>query len=188
MKQLIAFIFILTSAHFSLAKKKEHRHHESHVHGGATLNIAIDQLKGKVEFKAASEGILGFEHEPKSEKDKKKLNDVIAQFENGIGTMVKFDDTLGCQLTKEKIEMSQDKDEDHEKDDKAKHNKSKHKGEHSDFIANFNLECKQEVKGSKLVLDFSQFKGLKDLDVTLLIGDLQKSVEIKRKPVTIDLK
>ena len=57
--------------------KKEHRQHEAHVHGGATLSIAFDQLKGRVEFKAASEGVLGFEHQAKSEKDKKKLNDII---------------------------------------------------------------------------------------------------------------
>lgn len=177
MKKSVAIALLLVSSSVYAAKKKEHRHHEAHVHGGATLSIAFDQLKGKVEFKAASEGVLGFEHEAKSEKDKKKLSDTISTFEASIGSMVKFDESAGCVFVKEKIEMA---------GEEKVHDE--HKGEHSDFIANFSVDCKNEIKGTKMTFDFSQFKGIKDLDVTMLIGDLQKSVEVKRKPVTVELK
>jgi hypothetical protein len=178
------FSILMVFAVPSFAKKKEHRHHEAHVHGGATLSIAFDQLKGKVEFKAASEGVLGFEHKAKSEKDKKKLSDVIAKFETSIGTMIKFDESIGCSFTKEKIEMASEKEE-HDENEKGH---SEHKGEHSDFVANYSVDCKKEIKGTKVTFDFTTFKGIKDLDVTLLVGDLQKSIEVKRKPVTVELK
>lgn len=168
-KVLILLFITLSISNAFAGKKKEHRHHEAHVHGSATLNIAFDNLKGKVEFKAASEGILGFEHEAKSEKDKKKLADTLAKFETSINSMVKFESTLDCVISKEKIENQVN-------------------GHHVNFIANFNVECKKDLKGSKLTFDFSEIKGLKDLDVTLLIGDLQKNIEIKRKPVTVELK
>lgn len=184
MKNSLVLGLILVSTAVYAGKKKEHRHHEAHVHGGATLSIAFDQLKGKVEFKAASEGVLGFEHEAKSEKDKKKLTDTVAKFESSIGSMIKFDESAGCAFTKEKIEMVPEK-EDHDEKEKGH---EEHKGEHSDFIANFSVDCKKEIKGTKVTFDFTSFKGLKDLDVTLLVGDLQKSVEVKRKPVTIELK
>lgn len=172
MKKLIVIgiFFGMTSAY--AGKKKEHRHHDAHVHGAATLSIAFDQLKGQLEFKAASEGVLGFEHEAKSDGDKKKLNATIEKFEASIATMVKFDDSAGCLFTKEKIEMVFEKSQ----------------GGHSDFVARFNIECKKEIKGTQMTFDFSQFKGIKNLDVTLLIGDLQKSIEVKRKPVTVDIK
>ncbi|MFZ4404633.1 MAG: ZrgA family zinc uptake protein [Pseudobdellovibrionaceae bacterium] len=184
MTKFVALFLVLVSTTVYAGKKNEHRHHEAHVHGGATLSIAFDQLKGKVEFKAASEGVLGFEHEAKSEKDKKKLNDTIAKFETSIGSMVKFDESAGCTFVKEKIEMAAKKEE----NDAEEKEHKEHKGEHSDFIANFSVDCKKDIKSTKVTFDFSQFKGLKDLDVTLLVGDLQKSVEIKRKPVTIELK
>ncbi len=184
MKKVLTIVVLLASASAFAGKKKEHRHHEAHVHGGATLSVAFEQLKGKIEFKAASEGVLGFEHEAKSEKDKKKLNETIQKFETSMASMIKFDESLGCVFTKDKVEMVPEK-EDHEGKDK---DHDKHKGEHSDFIANFSVECKKEIKGTSVTFDFTAIKGIKDLDVTLLIGDLQKSVEIKKKPVTVELK
>lgn len=184
MRNSIALMIVLVSTIVFAGKKHEHRHHEAHVHGGATLNIAFDQLNGKVEFKAASEGVLGFEHEAKSENEKKKLSETLAKFENSIGSMIKFEESLGCTFAKDKIGMVSE--EEGQKATEKGHDK--HKGEHSDFAANYTVVCKTEIKGSKLTIDFSQFKGVNDLDVTLLVGDLQKSVEVKRKPVTVELK
>jgi hypothetical protein len=184
MKKTMALILVFVVTSVCAGKKKEHRHHEAHVHGGATLSIAFDQLKGKVEFKAASEGVLGFEYEAKSEKDKKKLSNTVAKFETVIGSMIKFDESAGCSFIKEKIEIVAEKEE-HDPKEKGH---DQHKGEHSDFVANFSVDCKKEIKGTQVTFDFSQFKGLKDLDVTMLVDDLQKSVEIKRKPITVELK
>jgi len=167
--KIVLIFLVALSLNVFATKKKEHRHHESHVHGSATLNIAFDQLQGKVEFKSSSEAIIGFEHQAKSEKDKKVLNEAIAKFETGMASFVKFEDSLACVFTKEKLEML-------------------HSGDHSDFIANFSVTCKTAIQGSKLTVDFSQFKGLKDLDVTLLAGELQKSFEVKRNPVSVEIK
>lgn len=187
-QKMIAIVFLLASttvfATSSANKKTEHRHQGAHVHGAATLNIAFDQLKGRIEFKAASEAVIGFEHAAKSEKDKKQLNDAIAKFATGIGSMIQFDETLGCIFSKEKIEVAGE-NEGHDEDSKGH---IKRQGKHSDFVADFTIECKKEVMGTKVVFDFSQFKGLRDLDITLLVGDLQKSVEVKRKPVSVELR
>lgn len=182
MKKALALVLVLVGATGYAGKKKEHRQHEAHVHGGATLSIAFDQLKGKAEFKAAAEGVLGFEHEAKSEDDRKKLNETVAKFEASIGSMVKFDEALGCTFVKEKIEIVAKNEQHVEKGNGGHH------GEHSDFIANFTVNCKNEIRGAKVVFDFSQFRGIKDIDVTMLVGDLQKSVEVKKKPVTLELK
>ena len=81
-------LFLLLISPVTFAAAKEHRHHEAHVHGSATLNIAFEKLQGKIEFKAAADSILGFEHEAKSEKDKKTVSDISSLFENNINTMV----------------------------------------------------------------------------------------------------
>jgi hypothetical protein len=182
MKIVVMAILVLASTCAFAGRKKEHRHHEAHVHGGATLSIAFDQLKGQVEFRAASEGVLGFEYEAKSEKEIKKLNETIANFEATIDSMIKFDEVVGCIFKKEKIEMVAEKKDQDEKDHK------KQEGGHSDFVASFSVECKSGVKGTKVIFDFSQFKGLKDVEVTVLVGDLQKSAEVRKKQFMMDLK
>ena len=196
MKLILFTLTLLTLTAFA-EKKHEHRQHEAHVHGAATLNIAFDQMVGKIEFKAASEGVLGFEHVAKSDKDKKTLNDAIAKFEVDISKMVQLDSSLNCTFTKEKIEMAKESETEHAKEVAAekkseqkadkKHKAHKVEGEHSDFIANFNVTCKKPIVGSKLTVDFTAFKNIKDLDVTVLADSLQKSFEVKVKPVTIEL-
>lgn len=113
-------------------------------------------------------GVLGFEHEAKSENDKKTVTEVIAQFEKHMNTMVLFDSTLGCIFEAEKIENQ------------------KH-GAHFDFIANFKVTCQKSILASKMTLDFSTFKKIKDIDVTVLADNLQKTAEVKTKPLVIDL-
>lgn len=172
-------------------KEKKHRHHDSHLHGTATLSIAFEQLNGKIEFKAASEGILGFEHEARSEKEKQKLANIIAVFEKSSSQLIQFDANSNCVFTAEKVGMEAESGATEGKAAKGPHkheHKKAHQGEHSDFVAHYNVQCQKDLKGTQLTLDFSQFKGLRDTDVTLLIGDLQKSIELKRKPVTIELK
>lgn len=177
-------LFSITTFAKENKAKKESRQHEAHVHGGATLNIAFDQLKGKLEFKAASAGVVGFEHTAKSEKDKKTVSESISTFEAKISQLVQFDSSLGCVYAKEKIELvpeSENKDQD-DKDHGKKH------GEHSDFVAVFNITCTKPITGSKVTFDFTSMKKIKDLDVTFLADTVQKTVEVKSKPVVLELK
>ena len=89
--------------------------------------------------------------------------------------MVQFDSSLGCKIQPEKIDMqSEETGKDHAKE--------KHHGEHSNFVANFNVACEKSVTGSKMKIDFTTFPKLNDLDITVLVGDLQKKRIIK-KPV-----
>ncbi len=160
---------------FAAKKKHDHREHGVHVHGSGNLAIAFDETKGKVEFKSAAEGILGFEHKPKNKNDEKVVADAIANFEKNISKMIQFDASLDCLFTKEIIGQVS------EKDDEGS-------GEHSEWAANFTVVCAKSPIGTTLIIDFSSFKFLNDLDITVLAGSIQKSAEFKKKPVSIELK
>lgn len=159
--------------------KKEVRHHEAHVHGQATLNIAFDGLEGRVDFKAAAAGIVGFEHTAKNAKDKAKLAKEVNHFEAHMDQMLQWPADRGCVFSKEKIALEKEA-EDHDDHDH-------HSGEHSDFVASFKVQCKKSISGGAVKIDFTSYPGLKDIDVTILNGNEQKSVEIKQKPETINL-
>ena len=184
MNFLVLAVTALLSLPSLAESKKAHRHHDAHVHGAAELSMAFDQLNGKIEFKAASEGVLGFEHQPQTEKEKKALQETVDLFEKNISSWIQLDSSLGCVWTKENIGMIS------EKSDKANSEKSgkKHQGEHSNFVANMNVVCKKDIQKSKVTFDFKQLKRLKDIDVTVLVGEFQKSFEIKGRAVTIELK
>lgn len=165
---LTAILLLISLSSFA---EKKHRHHEAHSHGSAQLNIAFDNLVGKIEFKAAAEGIVGFEHTAKTEKDKKALDAAITKFDTAISHMVAFEAKAQCNFLKEKVDVVSQKD-----------------SHHSDFVASYQVTCKQNLLGSQLTIDFTAFKKIKDIDVMIMVNDLQKSVEVKSKPVTIELK
>jgi hypothetical protein len=175
---LISLFSVLSLAAEPTKKEKrhEHREHGAHIHGGGTLAIAFDDMKGKIEFKGAAEGILGFEHQPRSDQDKKTVADAIAHFEKDISKMIQFDPSLNCQLTKDMIGQVPEEGEEGS-------------GEHSDWAANFSVACGKSPVGTKLTVDFTSFKRIKDLDITVLAASVQKSAEYKgKKPVVIELK
>lgn len=171
---IVIVLFTLCGLTFNTASAEDHHHHEhgAHSHGSGTLAVAFDNLKGKIEFKAAAFGIVGFEHPAKSATDKKKLAGVISQFESEMARLVSFDSSLNCSFKKEKIDLAPDSDGDN----------------HADFVANFEITCAKTPAGSQIKIDFSVFPKIKDLDITVLIGDVQKSAEFKGKPVVLDLK
>jgi hypothetical protein len=177
-KFLMAVLFTVGAASLVSAKprkKHDHREHSAHVHGAASLAIAFEDTHGRVEFKGAAESILGFEHQPHNDKDKKAVAEAAAHFEKEIEKLVQLDSKLGCQWAKELIGQVPEKGEEGS-------------GKHSDWAANFTVVCTKSPLGTRLTVDFSSFKQLKDLDVTVLVGTVQKSAEFKGKPITLELK
>lgn len=173
-------IFICT-LFFSLTvnAKSKHQSHEAHVHGSATLAVAFDGNAGKIEYKGAADSVLGFEHKPSSDQDKKKIADATAIFETQIAQMIQFDSSLGCKFTNDRIGLffkEQSKD------------KNKNTGEHSDWIANYSVVCAKSPVNTNLQIDFTRFEHIDDMDITLLIGNVQKSAEYKKKVLKIELK
>lgn len=179
MKTILVLISIaLTTAAWALNKKSnghEHREHSAHQHGAGTLGIAFDGLTGQLDFKIPSDSIIGFEYTPRTEKDKKTRLRQLALLEKQIAQMVVFDSSRGCVITKDKVEVVKD-----EKESNEMH------AEHSDTVAVFNVTCVQALEGSKITFNFQKyFPRINDLDVQIVVGDIQKSVEAKSNGVSV---
>lgn len=140
----------------------------AHSHGAGSLSVVFDGNMGLVEFKAAAEGVLGFEHQPKSKKDKEIYAAVSEMFSNKPEQFIQFAENAKCSFSKESLELTKTK--------------------HADFIVRYKVNCQSGLAATLLKIDFSSIKGLKDIDGTVMINDLQKSFEYKGKPVQIELK
>ena len=172
----IIFIFMIIGLTISspvLAKKQQHHlGHKAHVHGSATLNVAFDGLIGKIEFKSPTEAILGFEHEAKTASE--------LEIKKNISKYVQYEAQLGCTILKERIITEHDSKN-------FSSSKTHAKAEHSDFIAIFNVNCKKTIKGTKIKFNFKELNKLNEIDTTVLVDDLQKSIEIKKSEIILEL-
>ena len=168
----IALLGIILACTSVLSKQHEHREHGAHVHGSATVSIAFDQLKGKIELKSPSDSIIGFEYKAESAKDKKTQEEAMNKLDKNISEIISFDRSLGCKIKKEKLEVVF---MDH--------------GQHSEVQGAFNVECAKSPLGTQLTFNFQKFlPRLKDVDVQVLIDQLQKSFEAQKSGTTAELK
>lgn len=162
------FSLNLTQAH----SKKHHHHQKAHVHGAAKMAVAFEGLQGKLEFEAPSESIYGFEHEAKTEKQKKAVADALLKLEQKMPEMVVFATSLGCSWTKNKIEVVREDGD----------------SKHSDVKAEFSLACQQSPLNSEVKLQFSaHFPKLKSVETQWIVDQIQKSTKTRKAGETLVL-
>ena len=115
----------------AVARAAEKRHSEAHVHGVAEINIAVEGSKADIEFRAPAESVMGFEHEAKSESDKKKRDAALRTLQNKMNQMVLFDPKLSCKFSEPKTTVVE------EKGKKRSKEQSKKTGEHREVHGTF---------------------------------------------------
>ena len=171
--KLFTIIMMMACSAFAVHKEgHKHREHSAHKHGSAEMAIAFEGTKGEIELAAPSESIYGFEYVAKKEADKKTQQEALALLEKNISDMVQFDAALGCVIKKEEIEVEQ------------------HKGEkHSHVDAKFSVTCAKSIAGSAMTFNIQKtFPKLKDVKVTLVADEVQKSLDVKKDGEKLEVK
>ena len=157
----------------------EKRHGHSHVHGVAEMNIVVEGKTVVVEFRSPSEGIMSFEHEAKSEADKKKQDAAVKILKERFAEMVILDPKLGCApgLAEVTIVLTDaaGKDAKHAKGD------AKKSGEHREVRARHIFTCQGDPAGSRVRFGVTKiFPNVPDLKVQALSGNKQSGATIKK--------
>jgi Protein of unknown function (DUF2796) len=176
----LGFLFLMVSLGVAVAAEK--RHHHAHVHGVGEINIAVEGVKATVEFRAPAESVMGFEHEAKSESDKKKRDAALEQLRAKGGQMVVFDPKLGCKSSDMKTAIVETKGE----STKAQAGKDAHKdqkksGEHREVHGTFTVACDKPLAGSRVKFGVSKvFRDIQEIKVQVLGDSGQSGATIKR--------
>lgn len=167
MKIIIVSLLLLS---FWKSRAEERREHGAHVHGNAQLSIAFEGGQGEIHFDGAGEGVIGFEHAAKNEKDKKSQAEALKTLESQIAKFLVFDTNLKCEFASAKAKVVPE-------------------GNHSDVEADFKVKCAKSPVGSRLKVDFTKsFPRLKKLDVQILADQVQKSANLASFPAEIEIK
>lgn len=165
---LTAATLCLTTS-FSVTASTE-RQLDSHVHGGATLNMATDNDVLIIEFDSPWMNLLGFEHQPSTDEQRASVDESVQRLQLGNGLFT-FAGTR-CDMTDVVIENSIDSD--HE--------------EHSAVMVSYTFECVdlRHLESVDVGL-FSVWPGIDDIDVQLAGPKSQSAMELDPDNRQIDM-
>lgn len=137
----------------------------AHVHGFASINLAIDDEELQIEFVSPAESIVGFEYEPSNATERKAVVDAIALLRDPA-KLFALPASAGCELHEVEAERhSEGEHDEHGEDEHAKHDGHDEHGEdehaehdehgdehahedsdagetHSEFYAHYHFDCK----------------------------------------------
>jgi len=147
----------------------EKRQHKPHEHGHGKLNVVIDQGAVSIELDAPMDDIIGFEHKPRNDKEKKALDEAIATLKSAEKCFA-LPAEASCAVKSSEAGME-----------------AEAKG-HADLNAKWEFTCANASALKSIdVLMFKEFKRMKELDVQIAGAQGQKSQELTPKNAKLTL-
>ena len=133
---------------------------KAHVHGAAQISIAMEGLKGEVEFEAPADGVIGFESEAKTPAQKKIVQDALATLKTRGAELVVFPAASGCKLTPKEVDLHREGPQ------------------HAEVHAHYDLACSKPVSGEIKFGVTKLFPKTREVSVTFVSDQSQKSAKI----------
>jgi len=142
----------------------------AHVHGFASINLAIENGELQIEFVSPAESIVGFEYEPGTAAERKAVADAIALLrkpENLFGLPASAE----CQLNEVEAERRDEHDE--HKEEHAEHDEHGHDDVdeaegHSEFHAHYHFDCEGSAIESITLRLFETWQRIETVEVQAL--------------------
>lgn len=176
---------------FAIAAAAEKRRHDPHVHGVAEINIAVEGSKAQVEFRAPAESVMGFEHEAKSESDKKKRDAALELLQSKKDQLVLFDSKLGCKSSPMKtaiVEQKEEKSKEQPGKEKRGHKDQKKSAEHREVHGTYSVACDKPLAGSRAKFGVAKvFRDIQEIKVQVVGDSGQSGATIKKDKGDIKL-
>lgn len=180
------FTHLLTPALFALipfnssAHQHDHDEHNhslaAHVHGIATLNIALEDQLLELQLDSPAMNLVGFEYEPSSAADKQAVVDAERTLKN---EQLLFNLTKDAQCALSAVNIDNDLAE--HADDESEH-------QHSDIQVNYTFTCAtpNKLTGIDLAGFFKAFPLTEKINVQLITADTQQGSELSHSHTTLN--
>ena len=167
------FAIVVLSVLVLKAQEEPSRRHNAHEHGVAHLNVAIEHADLYLEFISPAANIVGFEHPPRTDGQKAKVNKAVEALKNGEAMILLPPDVQGW-LADCIIDTTIDDEETHDET-------HEHEG-HSEFTAEYHFVSKHPEKLAHIdVMLIRAFPGIERIEVQLLTGSKQTALELTAK-------
>ena len=134
---------------------------DAHVHGHASLNLAIDGGVVTLELEAPAETLVGFETEPATDEERAAMADAEGTL-NRPETLFAFPEAAGCEARETEVEFERE-------------------GEHAEFEATYTFQCADPTAIDAVETTLlERFERMEELEVAFATPDGQGSVELGR--------
>ncbi|MES9968301.1 MAG: DUF2796 domain-containing protein [Sedimenticola sp.] len=167
------------------ASEHEHEQHEAHVHGEATLLIALEDKALEIEFLSPAMNIVGFEHQPTNKAQHEAVESAMAALKKAE-MLFTLPGEAGCALESVEIDsaLAGHEEEAHEHE----HEKEHEEEVHSDFTGHYHFECSSPDKINRIgVYIFEQFPGTEAIEVQSISKGGQQKIDLTPGNSTLDL-
>lgn len=160
-----------------------------HVHGEGRLDVAIEtpsqstaeSAQGAQNFplvlryQLPGDTLFGFEHEPKNDKERQVISEMLTQVRTGAQQWLTLPAELGC--TSWAVEASEP-----QKHAPKEDGKKKKAAEHNEVVVTVKGTCTKDPLGSKVAFDgFKTLKRLHVLEIQIVGRDTQTGLRLRRK-------
>jgi hypothetical protein len=185
---LILSLFTVVILFSGTVQAGEKRQHGTHVHGIATLNIAVEGNSIYIEFSSPSANIVGFGHAPHTSEQKDAVANAVKTLQQGDSLFL-LSARSESKLVKSSVDTTIDKEHHgHEEKRDGNHGDADEHERHSEFEAQYQFVCQKPDKLSQIeVMLFRAFPGIEHIDVQLLTESTQTAVELTAKQNKISL-
>jgi hypothetical protein len=122
------------------------RSHGAHVHGSATMDIAIDGDHASLQFVCDTHSLYGFEHIARTPTEKTLVRKTMKLFNESFSENLIFEKRLNCTFLPKLVQA---RTEGHD-DDEAP-------GEqHQSLFADYEMKCQTDIEPSVIQVDFTK--------------------------------
>ena len=164
--RLLTLICLLSAA--PLLAQEAHGH-KAHVHGDASLDLAIEGQTLTAIFESPADSIMGFEHAAKTPAEKKKQDESLARLKARFGEMLLLPASARCSWKSAKAEVHVH-------------------GSHADVEAEFTAQCQGPLNRGEIRFAFMKvFPDVHELKVQLIGPGQQTGAVIKHDEGTVKL-
>jgi Protein of unknown function (DUF2796) len=143
----------------------------AHEHGHGVLNVAVTGKTLSLELVMPGNDVTGFEYEPKTDDERKKVADALAQLAKPA-ELFALPEAGGCTSTSVKAERHVEKE----------------RSEHSEFHAGYEYTCASMPSVTSIdVTLFKRFDRAEELEATIVTDKGQNQMELTRDAAQINL-
>ncbi|MCQ4251304.1 DUF2796 domain-containing protein [Pseudomonas stutzeri] len=159
----------------------DHDHHDSlgaHEHGAAELDAALDGSMLEIELRSPAMNLVGFEHTPSSDADKRKIADARERLEQPVA-LFGLPAAAGCKLAETELESPLFEGKAHDHGDEHEHD-GDHESQHSEIHAHYHFDCAtpQAIQVLDLQGLFKAFPGTKKIQAQLIGPNGQRGAQL----------
>jgi len=169
----ISASLVLLASHGLLSAEPHHHHHGAHVHGAATLLLAIENKSLQVELNSPAMNIVGFEHKPKNQKQKAAVKQAIKLLQTA-DNVFNFTGEANCKLRDVRVESGLNNEGHRDSLD--------HGSEHNEFQASYVFNCSDPSALKQIDVNlFKHFPSLENIRVEMITDKGQTATTLTHK-------